>query len=145
MKKVSGKSVIKSSGRPNNVVNHGNRKMGGSRFEILSEELEENVGTTKGQSRVYKQKQTVSSKVLSDISNRGKTSNYQRSSQPKKVLEVNKGRFNKPFKEIAKGEGCGSDGKNHKIGKQLGKPDDNHQEWMEDELEDSDILKALHI
>jgi hypothetical protein len=30
---------------------------------------------------------------------------------PKSSLEVNKNRFNKPFKEIAKGEGLGSVGK----------------------------------
>ncbi|KAK1560409.1 hypothetical protein Q3G72_026377 [Acer saccharum] len=53
-------------------------------------------------------------------------------------------RFNKPFKEIVKGESLGSIGKVYRVGKQSGKLDDNQQEKMEDDLEDSDVLKALH-
>ncbi|KAK1564648.1 hypothetical protein Q3G72_008056 [Acer saccharum] len=44
VKNVSGKDVVESSKRPRTVVNQRSRKMGGSRFEILSEDLEENVG-----------------------------------------------------------------------------------------------------
>ncbi|KAK0582152.1 hypothetical protein LWI29_022098 [Acer saccharum] len=83
-------------------------------------------------------------KVLSDISNRGKASNEQWSNHPKKLLEVNKGRFNKPFKEIVKGEILGSIGKVYRVGKQSKKLDDNQQKRMEDDLTDSDVLKALH-
>ncbi|KAK4849412.1 hypothetical protein QYF36_024464 [Acer negundo] len=41
----------KKGGRSNNPVNHGNKKVGGSRFEILREEMDENIGAKKEQSR----------------------------------------------------------------------------------------------
>ncbi|TXG64863.1 hypothetical protein EZV62_011857 [Acer yangbiense] len=132
------------SGVNNGAKIQGNGKVGGSRFEILNEVLEENVDVTKEQFRVCKQKTPDAGKVLSDISNRGKTTNEQLSSHSKKFLVVNKDRFNKPFKVNGKGEGSSSIGKGYRGGKQSGKVVVSQQEGMEDELEDSDVLKALH-
>ncbi|KAK1560893.1 hypothetical protein Q3G72_031988 [Acer saccharum] len=132
------------SGVNNGAKIQGNGKVGGSRFEILNEVLEENVDVTKEQFHVYKQKIPDAGKVLSDISNRGKTTNEQLSSHANKFLVVNQDRFNKPFKVNGKREGSGSIGKGYKGGKQSGKVVVSQQEGMEDVLEDSDVLKALH-
>ncbi|KAK4834520.1 hypothetical protein QYF36_024138 [Acer negundo] len=93
---------------------------------------------------LIKGKKPDSSKVLSDISNRGKSSNVQWNNHPKKFLEENRSRLNKPFEEIANKEGLGSVGKVHRMGKQPEKLVVKHQARMEDELEDSEVLKALH-
>ncbi|KAK1576665.1 hypothetical protein Q3G72_015661 [Acer saccharum] len=103
-----------------------------------------NVSGKNNQPRTVKQNKTDSSKVLSDISNRGKSSNVQWNKHPKKVLEVNRSSFNKPFEESANKKGLDSVGKVHKMGKQQWKLVDNHQANMEDELKDSEVLKALH-
>ncbi|KAK0580564.1 hypothetical protein LWI29_003530 [Acer saccharum] len=75
---------------------------------------------------------------------RGKSSNVQWNKHPKKVLEVNRSSFNKPFEESATKKCLDSVGKVHKMGKQQWKLVDNHQASMDDELEDSEVLKALH-
>ncbi|KAK0583805.1 hypothetical protein LWI29_003336 [Acer saccharum] len=103
-KNSTGKDVVGNSNRPRLGVYQGNRKIGGSRFEILSEDLEENVGSNKNKPRTPKHSKPDSNKILSDISNKGKVSSGQSNSHPKKFLEVS----------------------------------------MEDELEDSEVLQALH-
>ncbi|KAK0593678.1 hypothetical protein LWI29_014776 [Acer saccharum] len=143
-KNSAGKVAVGNSIRPRLGLYQGNRKIGGSRFEILSEDLEENVGTNNYISRSPKHNKPVPNKILSDISNRGKISGGQSINHSKKVLEVNKSRGNKSFKEVYKEVGFGVSGKVHNKGSHSGKLVVNHQVGMEEELEDSDVLQALH-
>ncbi|KAK1556228.1 hypothetical protein Q3G72_000930 [Acer saccharum] len=143
-KNSAGKVAVGNSIRPRLGLYQGNRKIGGSRFEILSEDLEENVGTNNYNSRSPKHNKPVPNKILSDISNRGKISGGQSINHSKKVLEVNKSRGNKSFKEVYKEVGFGVSGKVHNKGSHSGKLVVNHQVGMEEELEDSDVLQALH-
>ncbi|KAK4844348.1 hypothetical protein QYF36_019144 [Acer negundo] len=73
-KKDSDKNVLDNSGNKcvhsNNTLNHVSKKVRGSWFEILSEDMEENFGAVNGQSRTFKQKKPELSKVLSKILNR---------------------------------------------------------------------------
>ncbi|KAK1551660.1 hypothetical protein Q3G72_002199 [Acer saccharum] len=91
-KNSAGKVAVGNSIRPRLGLYQGNRKIGGSRFEILSEDLEENVGTNNYNSRTPKHNKPDPNKILSDISNRGKINGGQSISHSKKVLEVNKSR-----------------------------------------------------
>ncbi|KAK0584109.1 hypothetical protein LWI29_007730 [Acer saccharum] len=143
-KNSTGKDVVGNSNRPRLGVYQGNKKIGGSRFEILSEDLEENVGSNKNKPRTPKHSKPDSNKILSDISNKGKVSSGQSNSHPKKFLEVNKSKVNKAFKEVYKEEGFGNSEKVHNKGTQPGKLVVNHHVSMEDELEDSEVLQALH-
>ncbi|KAK2658150.1 hypothetical protein Ddye_004683 [Dipteronia dyeriana] len=87
-KKGTCESVLDSIGkkcvRPNNPVNHGSKKVRGSRFKILSEDMEENFSSGKDQSRILMQKKPTSNKVLTEISNKDRSSKLQWSSLSKK-------------------------------------------------------------
>ncbi|KAK0591926.1 hypothetical protein LWI29_010382 [Acer saccharum] len=123
----------KNGGRFDNSVNHGSKKIGGSRFEILREEMEETRGVEKEQPRTFKQKKAGSIKVLSEISNKERTNRVQCSSQSNKYLEVNKSGFYKPFKENVSKGGLSN---NVNKGKQ--------QDMIDEVIEDSEVLQALH-
>ncbi|KAK3205340.1 hypothetical protein Dsin_019386 [Dipteronia sinensis] len=130
------KSALDNNGKKcvqlNKPVNNMSKK---SRFEILIEEMEENFGTGKEQSRILKQKRPVLKKVLSEISNKESFSNVQWSSWPKNYLEVNKSGFCKPFKENVSKIGLSSSWKL--------KSKEKQQEQTEEVPEDSEAQKMM--
>lgn len=117
----------------------------GSRFAILSEEMDEVVELNRSLNRAGNQNKTSRTKVLAEISNLGDTSTNNISSSRSRYLtdsNIASTSFNKPFKENntrvwVKGRG------------KITKKDKQHlvisqQDSLAEDIEDSEVLKSLH-
>ncbi|KAK3219610.1 hypothetical protein Dsin_013580 [Dipteronia sinensis] len=134
------RKVVKAASSKN-VVKQGNRKVGGSRFEILSENVEGISGVVKTQYRNANQKNVESFNVLFDISIASITKssyNLQWGSQPNKQLKA-------PFKENATGDETTSIGTVKKKGKQHVNKDTNHSNNKDEDLDNSEEQVLLPV
>ncbi|KAK0606599.1 hypothetical protein LWI29_001323 [Acer saccharum] len=142
---ASGKEVAGSDTRKVTHENREVKKVGGSRFSVLSNGMEEEFGAGISQAGNNSQDMAGNGSVLAEISNTGLYRKKIYSSNSNKYLKDDvavKTCFNKPFKESVIQKRVVGKGRNSNKGKIQGTDPQNSD--MEELLEDSEVLKSLH-